>query len=115
MGSCEMTEIEKREKFVGDVMSEYMNALEKHPLWPDRLTDMTLYEIEESLSSVRKWNDGGGATVATIILEELSEAFEALVKGDLAQARAELAQTGAMIMRLYINAERYLGKGGSDR
>lgn len=47
--------------------------------------------------------------------EELSEAFEALVKGNLVQARTELAQTGAMIMRLYINAERYLGKGGSDR
>ena len=110
-----MTATEKIEKFVGNVMSEYMDALEKHLLWPDGLTDMTLYEIEENLSLLRKWNDNGEDTVETIIFEELSEAFEALVKGNLVQARTELAQTGAMIMRLYINAERYLGKGGSDR
>ena len=92
------------------IKKEYDAAQKKHPAWPDNASNCSLSGIKENLLAFRQSNDTDKASAATIILEELYEALEAILEGDIEQAKVELAQTGAMILRLYMNVERYRSK-----
>lgn len=100
---------------LSDGIEELQKAIEKHPLFPDRLTDLKPEMIQCFLSRQREKNDTGPdtATGSTVFHEEWGEFLEAVQNGDKAAARHELAQCIAMLLRIWIHLEDYMAKGNT--
>ena len=94
-----------RKDYITQVESEVIRACNKH----DRVCDFfiaphkTLDEIKKELDLLRASNDDKEskrtATFSGVIAEELFEAYEAYVKGDLNDCIKELAQVCAVAIR----------------
>lgn len=95
---------------------ELHKAIEKHPMFPDRLSDLQPETIQCFLSRQREKNDTGPdtATGSTVFHEEWGEFLEAVQNGDRASARHELAQCIAMLLRIGIHLEDYMPNDKQD-
>lgn len=102
-------------RFANDALVELDKAIEKHRMFPDRLTDLKPEMIQCFLSRQREKNDTGPdtATGSTVFHEEWGEFLEAVQNGDKAAARHELAQCIAMLLRIGIHLEDYMAKGNT--
>lgn len=101
-------EIDKRH--IEAIAHEYWAAKEKHPKFCDRvIDDRTDWErLEKNMKNV---NDSGAPYFGeNLLLEEVSEAFNAYQKGDKEHALQELAQCGAVILRIMETIEKEMGK-----
>lgn len=83
------------------IENEFSRAVTKHPDFCDKmidqLLDMTWNEIERG---IKLRNDRGPFTADNILGEEVAEAFNAYQQGDKKHALQELAQCGAVILRI---------------
>ncbi len=81
------------------------HAKEKHPHFCDEICNAdTLEQSGETLKFKRRMLkrqvDGGYSSAVTILMCELAEAIEAYSHGDLAHCIEELAQVGAVNIRI---------------
>lgn len=87
------------QNFFGLFETELRNAIEKHPKFCDKLCDLGGWEEVED--HYKKANDNSNEEVANMVLyEEIAEAMNAYQHGDKKQCLKELAQCGAVIIRM---------------
>lgn len=93
-------------KLRGMIEYEFSKACTKHPKFCDRvINDRTDWEWLEL--TMKKTNDSGAPYFGeNLLLEEVAEAFNAYQKGDKAHALQELAQCGAVILRIMETIEK---------
>lgn len=96
---------------LSDGIEELQKAIEKHPLFADKLSCLDEEDVLSVLDAQRKANDSGLANASTIFHEEWYEFLEAVQNGDKAAARHELAQCIAMLLRIGIHLEDYIKTG----
>jgi hypothetical protein len=91
---------------------ELENAKRKHPVFCDRFHETNLETIKESLSIFREI---GTDNASLILREEVAEAIEAYLEGRLQHCLVELAQCGAVVLRMmeFVQAEIDAKKGGA--
>ena len=82
------------------ILHEYEKACTKHPDFCDILTVGSLSEIGKALDDVRLRNKGPVSSGNLILSEEILEAFEAYKLGEYDHSIQELAQCGAVILRM---------------
>jgi DNA-binding GntR family transcriptional regulator len=87
---------------------ELIKAVEKHPLFADKLSNLDKDMTGFFLSRQRLTNDKGEATGSSIFHEEWGEFLEAVYNGDADAARHELAQCMAMLLRIGIHIDDYI-------
>lgn len=86
--------------FVDGARDAYLQAVEKHPKFTERLANHDLAEVREFLALCRKWNaDPKRECFNSIIDEEIAEYCEATLLGDTEAAKRELLDCAAVIMR----------------
>lgn len=95
-----------------DAITELERACARHPRAPDRLLPKIRQPggIADHIARVRACNDGRGgadASAYSVATEEILEFFDAAARGDAAEARAELVQAMAMLMRAYVHLGEY--------
>jgi len=107
-------------------MNKHIEAIEKalehakakHPHFCDEICNAhTLGQSSETLKFQRRMLkrqvDGGYSSAATILICELAEAIEAYAHGDFAHCLEELAQVGAVNVRMMDAVEEKM-KGGQS-
>lgn len=82
------------------ILHEYKNACAKHPKFCDILTNGSLPTIGESLDLARLKNKGPITNGNMILQEEVLESLEAYKLGEYDHTIQELAQCGAVILRM---------------
>lgn len=82
------------------ILHEYEKACAKHPNFCYVLTNASLSEIGKALDFVRVKNEGSMVNGNLILSEEILEAFEAYKLGEYDHTIQELAQCGAVILRM---------------
>lgn len=82
------------------ILHEYENACAKHPKFCDILTTGSLSKIGEALDIARVENKGPLANGNMILQEEILESLEAYKLGEYEHTIQELAQCGAVILRM---------------
>lgn len=82
------------------ILHEYEKACAKHPNFCDILTVGNLSEIGKALDFVRLENKGPMSNGNSILSEEILEALEAYKLGEYEHTIQELAQCGAVILRM---------------
>ena len=88
-------------KFIGMVLDELQKAEGKHPKFCDAIIDPTSSKSwAEAEYSIKLRNERGPWTSDNILAEEMAEAFAAYQQGDKEHALQELAQCGAVILRI---------------
>ena len=96
------------------IKSELENATKKHPLFCHAYSNSEKEAISHELDSIRLYNDfyanQGKQLASTILQEEVFEAEEAFLKGDFDSCLHELAQCGAVILRMmyFVETEKAL-------
>ncbi|MBO7513728.1 MAG: hypothetical protein J6T54_12335 [Fibrobacter sp.] len=91
---------ENRYKFLNSIYEELENAERKHPVFCDTMTRVDLDGIISSLESYRVLNSSAPYSANSILEEEIHEAMEAYLKGEREHCLQELAQCGAVILRM---------------
>lgn len=92
---------EKLKGFLFKIIDEHKAAIRKHPKFCDAITDPgSRVGWAESESRIKARNAITKEYADNILMEEIAEAFSAYQKGDKAQALQELAQCGAVILRI---------------
>lgn len=82
------------------ILYEYEKACAKHPKFCDILTTGSLSKIGEALDIARDENKCPIANGNMILQEEILEALEAYKLGEYDHTIQELAQCGAVILRM---------------
>lgn len=82
------------------IETELRNAIEKHPKFCDVLSLLPKNEVHQSLKDLRFVNSYAPYKADAILMEEVYEALEAYQAGDKKQCLKELAQCGAVIIRM---------------
>ena len=82
------------------ILHEYEKACVKHPKFCDVLTTGQLSKIGEALDNARLCNKGPLANGNMVLQEEILEALEAYKLGEYEHTIQELAQCGAVILRM---------------
>lgn len=96
---------QERKDYITQVESEVIRACAKHDRVCDFFVDPNkeMKDVAGNLAELRTINDererNGGATFSGIIAEELMEAYEAYIAGDLNNCIKELAQVAAVAVR----------------
>lgn len=91
-----MNEIEMFKK----IQAEYVAACEKHPKFCDEVIPPG-FDFSEEEKRWKKWNDEATIYYASDLFnEEFYEALNAYQQGDKEHALQELAQCGAVILRM---------------
>ena len=87
-------------RFFWMIHNELDKAEEKHPKFCDGLTP-TGFDFDQEERRWKKWNDEAEQHYGCDILsEEIAEALNSYVNGDKAHSLQELAQCGAVILRM---------------
>ena len=88
-------------KFMGMVIDELQKAEGKHPKFCSAIIDSTSSKSwAESEARIKLRNSRGPQCADNILMEEVAEAFAAYQAGDNEHALQELAQCGAVILRI---------------
>ena len=96
------------------IKRELENATKKHPLFCHAYANSEKEYISRALASIRSYNEfcekQGKKIAATILQEEILEAEEAFLSGDFDSCLHELAQCGAVILRMmeFVETEKAL-------
>ena len=91
---------EKFIKFRNLIEDEFSKAVTKHPKFCDSITPPG-FDFDEEEKRWKKWNDESEHHYSSDILnEEIAEALNAYTKGDKEHCLQELAQCGAVILRM---------------
>ena len=94
-------------KFMGIVLDELQKAEGKHPKFCDAIIDSTSSKSwAESEYRIKLRNKRGHEYADNILAEEMAEAFAAYQQGDKEHALQELAQCGAVILRIMETIEK---------
>lgn len=91
---------ENRYTFLHMIYDELEKAEKKHPKLCDAMTDVTIEQYRELEDSIKKANSHAPYYGDDILSEEFNEAFVAYLEGDKDHCLQELAQCGAVILRL---------------
>ena len=92
---------EKLKGFLFKIIDEHKFACRKHPNFCDAIIDPTSSKSwADAEYRIKLRNERGPWTADNIMMEEMAEAFAAYWKGDKANALQELAQCGAVILRI---------------
>ena len=87
--------------FMGMVLDELQKAEGKHPKFCDAIIDSTSSKSwAEAEYRIKIRNQRGPGCADNILMEEIAEAFAAYQQGDKEHALQELAQCGAVILRI---------------
>ena len=96
-----MTEdAEKLKGFLFKIIDEHKDACRKHPKFCDDFTGASEWFIVDELERWRKVNSSAPYHADAILNEEILEALEAYKQGDMEHCLQELAQCGAVILRM---------------
>lgn len=90
----------KENKFVFSILAEHKKAKEKYPVFCDDFTGAREMFVLDELDRWRKINSSAPYHADAILNEEILEALEAYKQGDLKSCLQELAQCGAVILRM---------------
>lgn len=91
---------EKLKGFLFRIIDEHKAACRKHPKFCDKLIPPS-FDFDEEEKRWKKWNDEMTTHYACDLFEEeFYEALNAYQKGDKEHALQELAQCGAVILRM---------------
>ena len=88
------------QKWIDTIIEEYDKACAKHPLLCDVYTTKELRVVRNGLKDLRERNSEGPYKADSILYEEVAEATEAYLQGDIEHCLQKLAQCGAVIMRM---------------
>ena len=92
-------EIDKRH--IEAIAHEYWSAKEKHPKFCSAVIDPTSSKSwADAEYRIKLRNQRGPEYADNVLMEEMSEAFAAYEHGDKNHALQELAQCGAVILRI---------------
>ena len=91
---------EKLKKFIAQMKIELAEAEAKHPHFADGLSERYAGNVKFTLKEMRDINAKPPCMADRILSEEVFEAIEAYQKEDLVHAQQELAQCGAVILRM---------------
>lgn len=86
--------------FTDMIAAEYRNAVTKHPKFCDEFTAFDLNTAMAGEISSKYANSKGPYQADLLLQEELWEASTAYLKGDKEHCLQELAQCGAVILRM---------------
>ena len=96
-----MTEdAEKLKGFLFKIIDEHKDACRKHPKFCDDFTGAREWFIVDELERWRKVNSVAPYHADAILNEEILESLEAYKQGDMEHCMQELAQCGAVILRM---------------
>ena len=96
-----MTEdAEKLKGFLFKIIDEHKDACRKHPKFCDGITNKSKDAVRNALADLRIVNAEGPYFADRILHEEIAEALEAYLDGDLKRSLKELARCGAVILRM---------------
>lgn len=90
----------KENKFVFSILTELKKAKEKFPVFCDDFTGAREDFVLDELENWRKVNSSTPYHADAILNEEILESLEAYKQGDLEHCLQELAQCGAVILRM---------------
>lgn len=82
------------------IAKEYKAAKEKHPKFCDVLSQLPKNQVHQDLQDLRFVNSYAPYRADALLMEEVYEALEAYQEGDKEHAIQELAQCGAVILRM---------------
>lgn len=91
---------EKLNKFIAQMKIELAEAEAKHPHFADGLSERYAGNVKFNLKEMRDINAKPPCMADRILSEEVFEAIEAYQKEELVHAQQELAQCGAVILRM---------------
>lgn len=104
-------DLEKLKGFLFRIIDEHKAACRKHPKFCDAVLDPdSRVSWAESEYRIKLRNERGPWTADNILMEEVAEAFAAYQQGDKEHALQELAQCGAVILRIMETIEKEKGK-----
>lgn len=86
-------------EFMDGMRNSYLHAVEKHPKFVDKVSHCTVKDIRKFLKECRGANDDGDVSFSSILEEEMAEYVEASLLGDKEQAKRELFDCAAVLMR----------------
>lgn len=93
--------------FLFRIIDEHKAACRKHPKFCSAVIDPTSTKSwAEAEYRVKLRNERGPWTADNILAEEMAEAFAAYEQGDKEHALQELAQCGAVILRIMEKIEK---------
>lgn len=85
------------------IKTEYTKACEKHPVFCSKFTSIPTLEQSQNLETFTKaCNDTASDKISadSILVEELYESITAYLQSDKEHCRQELAQVGAVVLRM---------------
>ena len=98
---------EKLKGFLFFIIDEHKAACRKHPKFFDAIIDPTASKSwAEAEYRIKLRNQRGPECADNVLAEEMAEAFAAYEQGDKEYALQELAQCGAVILRIMETIEK---------
>lgn len=99
----------KKSVHIAKIIREHRNACEKHPKFCDEFTSLSKEGVEAYERYTRFLNSKSPYYAESILQEEIAEALSAHQQGDREHCLQELAQCGAVILRMmqYVEEERW--------
>ena len=91
---------ERLKNFIFSIIEEHKTACRKHPVFCDMITSMDKNAAEKYEDACKMANEKGPYKADLILDEEIAEAKLAYLKGEKKHALQELAQCGAVILRI---------------
>ena len=101
-----MIEPGKLNGYLVAIKEELRKAEGKHPDFCDEITGKLTKTVKKALANLRLENDVPPFYADSILHEEICEALEAYQQGDKLHAIEELAQCGAVILRIMETIEK---------
>ena len=92
------------------VFDEYVAAIKKHHKLCDKFTAYSLLHAKHNERLAQKKNAEPPYYADRILEEEIAEARTAFLKGNLDQAKQELAQCGAVVLRMMAFCDKMISK-----
>lgn len=92
------------------IFDEYVAAIKKHPKLCDKFTNYSLLHAKHDERIAKKKNAEPPYYADRILEEEIAEARTAFLKGNLDQAKQELSQCGAVILRMMAFCDKMISK-----
>lgn len=82
------------------IREEFEKAIRKHSNFCDKFTQMNLFHARYEEATCKKRNSEGPFFADRILEEEIAEARVAYLQGDKNHCLEELAQCGAVVLRM---------------